>query len=90
MTALDFYEVVKLIDNPTTRHLGIADATGIIVGMAEEDGSVWYAVSVDGRSFSVGEKDVSATGRRLRREDLYSGETLRVDAEGNILGVDLN
>jgi hypothetical protein len=69
MTILDYYEVVEFIESPLTRELGIAHETGVIVGIAEEEGSVWYAVLFNDETYSASQNDVHPTGRRLRRED---------------------
>lgn len=44
MTALDFYEVVLVVDTAVTRKLHVSGRLGIVVGKAEENGVNYYAV----------------------------------------------
>jgi Immunity protein 31 len=83
---LAFYEVVRVKDNAVTRGLGVADATGVIVGIAEEGGHISYAVKIGAEAYSLDHDDVVSTGETLSRADIYSGESIRVDIHGNVLG----
>ena len=91
MNEIDFYEVVKIVDSEDTRLWEIANKEGIVVGKAYEDDHVGgkvvgYDVSIDGESFSVDVDELTKPGRSVNREDLYSGESIRVSATGEYLG----
>ncbi len=85
MNTLNFYDVVGLKNTTATRSLGVVDASVVIVGISRDEGSLSYAVLIDGETYSVDQEDVSATGRRLKREDICSGESLKVDLAGRAL-----
>lgn len=81
MSEICFYEIVDVLASGHTAGLGIANARGIVVGMAEEAGKKTFAVLVADRTFSVEETDLSSTGERVEREAIYGGETVRVQPE---------
>ncbi|HEV8681570.1 MAG TPA: hypothetical protein VGS09_02175 [Actinomycetota bacterium] len=63
----------------------MADREGVIVGMAEEGQSgAWYAVLVDGKTYSIEEEALEATGRIVARGELYDGSSVRVTLEGEV------
>lgn len=91
MKEVDFYEIVTVVDTEDTRRWKIANKEGIIVGKARqderEDGEVVsYSILLDDYSYSVTPGEIVPTGRRVRREDVYPGESIRVSAKGEYLG----
>ncbi|WP_311568326.1 Imm31 family immunity protein [Photobacterium arenosum] len=91
MTAkFSFYEVVKIKTNRSE----ISEANGLecaIFGMAENDeGIYWYSVSslTDDFSWDLCEDELISTGRVMKREDFYTGESVTVsvnqDGEGEL------
>jgi hypothetical protein len=53
------------------------------------DGSWGYAVSIDDICWDIREEWLESTGRKMRREDFYTGESIRVrvteDGRGEIV-----
>jgi hypothetical protein len=91
MPKADFFDIVTVLDSEHTRRFGIAGVEGVILGIATEDETpggviVGYGVSVNGIGYSVEPDMVALTGRRARREDFYSGESIRVSVDGEYLG----
>lgn len=85
MRELDFYEVVTLARTDATERLRIAGETGVVLGKAEEAGRTTYAVLIGEETYSLADIDLEPTGHRVSREDIYSGEHLRVRADGTVL-----
>ncbi|MDP1793155.1 MAG: Imm31 family immunity protein [Acidimicrobiales bacterium] len=84
------YEVVTVRETPATVEAAIAGKTGAVLGVSvpEIDGRpVSYALG--GYDFDetimVSEDELDSTGRFDRREDFYSGESIRVNQEGELL-----
>jgi len=81
-----FYEVVRVRnDNPELAE--IHGELGAVVGVADSSkGPVEYGVLVfrDEMCWQVSEDDLESTGKCLSRDELYSGERVRVrvDEEG--------
>src|SRR6266567_6581457 len=75
-----FYEVVMVRGEPSTPR-ELAGPEGVILGMAQRDDANWnYAVHLlgTGRSTCFDEKELEATGRFKRREDIYPGDSVNV------------
>lgn len=79
----DFYEVVKIItDDP--KYAEVNGKEGAILGMAQNSDGIWgYAVEIfdeiDGWSFP--EDALVTLGYKMKREDFYTGETIRVEVD---------
>ncbi|MFP3943069.1 MAG: Imm31 family immunity protein [Alphaproteobacteria bacterium] len=77
----DFYEVVTVCSQ-NSELTEINGMSGVVLGMEQEDDGSWhYAVDIpeleDG--WSIGESDLIPTGKRMKREDLYSDALIRVE-----------
>jgi hypothetical protein len=85
------YEVVVVTSTPSTRNDGIADRTGVVLGIARPDVEgrpVTYAVGgydFD-RTCMVAEDEIVSTGRIDSRNEFYTGESIRVTQKGELLG----
>jgi hypothetical protein len=92
MRAPDFFDIVTVLNTEHTRRWGIAGEEGVILGKSTDDDTpdgviVGYAVSISDRgSYSVDPDMVLPTGRKARREDFYTGESIRVSVDGEYLG----
>lgn len=82
MSALfDFYEVVTILPS---RDLPIRlwNTEGVILGRAQDENGLWeygVMVSADGDyCWQLKENVLQSCGRVLRREDVYSGESIKV------------
>jgi hypothetical protein len=81
-----FYEVVKVKCSVGVPE--IAGRTGVVMGIAHEEGYevIGYSLFFEGmESYVIDEEYLVSTGRFMRREDFYSGESIRVDMNGNLL-----
>ncbi|KDM90416.1 Imm31 family immunity protein [Photobacterium galatheae] len=86
----NFYEVVKI----NSKRSELSDANGLecaILGMAEnDDGIYWYSVSslIGEFSWDLREDELVSTGKTMKREDFYTGESITVsvnqDGEGKL------
>lgn len=84
MSLPTFFDVVTLAETEHLRSLGVSGARGIVLGIAEEGGLTWYAVSVGGETYHVSSADVIATSERVDPGDIYDGTTIHVDSFGNV------
>jgi hypothetical protein len=77
----DFYEVVSILASEETPQT-LWGMEGVIVGRVQVDEGVWeYAVQMsadNNNCWQLREDGLRSEGRKRRREDLYSGETIRV------------
>lgn len=83
------YEVVVVCTTSKTLADGIAGKTGAVMGISHpetEGGPVLYAVGAYDfdETCMVAEHELESTGRVDRREDFYSGESIRVSQEGEL------
>ncbi|MEN5208558.1 Imm31 family immunity protein [Stenotrophomonas terrae] len=84
-SGFDFYAVVRVkvgADRPVLQ--AIDGRVGAVLGMAQaEDGSWTYAVHIIDldESWSIGESELVATGRTMKRKDFYGGEVLSVEVD---------
>lgn len=90
MEELDFYEIVRIVENERTKKSGIANLEGVVLGKAREeerdDGEVVdYGVGINEVLYSVGPSEVQATGRRADPADFYTGDSIRVSPFGEML-----
>jgi hypothetical protein len=84
------FEVVRILESPATRHLGIAGLIGIILGVSAEEAEgipLNYAVKVDslGQSFMVSGDDLVAIGQQVPAVDIYDGTSIRVTEKGEVI-----
>lgn len=84
------YEVVVVRTTPATVKDEIAGKTGAVMGISLPDVEgrpVSYALG--GYDFEetcmVSEDELDSTGRINRREDFYSGDSIRVSQDGELL-----
>jgi len=82
-----YYERVVVGDCGQARSLGVADKTGMILGLPEESDDL-YHVSLDdvNEAVLISEPCLRSTGVFGKREDIYDGSSVRVSEEGEILG----
>jgi len=75
-----FFEVVRIVtDEP--EFLEIVGQEGTVLGMVEDEDGHWiYAVSInDGEAWTgLYEAHLETTGKHRKREEIYSGESVRV------------
>ena len=73
---LDYFEVVRINDS-SSLPAELIGREGVILGRAQDSQGEWsYAVSVardQGMCWQIESKGIDATGRRMLREDIYSG-----------------
>ena len=84
MSELDFYEIVRVLDTPATRELGVPNVSGVVVGKAKDGSKNAYAVLIGDETYALHDPDVEGTGKKMDRDELYSGETIRVSVDGEI------
>lgn len=76
MRRLHLYEVVDIRTTDTTTSLGAAGRRGVVLSLSIPDyidvgeADVDYSVDVEGTNHLVNRRDLTPTGKRLRREDL--------------------
>jgi Immunity protein 31 len=85
MVELDFYEVARVLDTPRTRNLGVTNTFGIVLGKAKEGSTTSYAVLIGDETYSLRDADLKPTGKKVRREEIYSGEHITVSLDGELL-----
>lgn len=77
----DFYEVVKVVSNkPNLQEINGKEGTIIGMSKNEQTGNWGYAVTIheseDG--WDILECDLRSTGKKRKREEFYTGETVKV------------
>lgn len=85
MTAkFEFYEVVTVVES-TESPPQLWNAEGVVVGKAQDDSGRWeYGVLIptdNNNCWQLGEGVLRSAGRRLRREDLYDGDSVTVSVQ---------
>lgn len=90
----DFFERVQII-NPLTdkkKRANLKNALGTVLAKAQDDNGKWfYGVSIDNEvsSWNCEEAELESLGIFAKREDYYSGESIRVgvtkEGEGYII-----
>lgn len=89
----DFYENV-IIKCCEKKYQYLNGKKGSVLGKSADDKKNWYYfVSIEnGESFSFKEEELESLGTFAKREDFYSGESIRVGVnkkgEGYIIGDD--
>lgn len=80
-----FYEVVVVTAFKNVSQQSIMGMQGTVLGMGQdEETKGWnYAVSMDstGIVWCFDEEQLTSTGNHKKREDFYSGETIKVHVE---------
>jgi hypothetical protein len=84
VTRHTFFDVVQIEDTPQTARSGIAGRSGIVLGISEGE-VIQYAVSVDHVTYMVDEDHLQSTGRSVPPDEIYPGDSARVDLDGNLL-----
>lgn len=86
----DYYEVVKVnSEQPSLSEINGLE--GAVLGFVQDDnGLYWYAVEIfaSGECWDVQEDGLRTTGKVMKREDFYTGESVTVsvnqDGEGEL------
>jgi len=85
-----FIDEVRIRISPETVERGIAGKLGAVLGMSEPDDERFpmsYAVDVDGLKNvqQIKEDELEGTGPRRKRQDYFSGKSLRVSRRGRVI-----
>ena len=72
-----FYEIVKVVSTDPNL-LEVNGKIGTITGMAEKDGLWFYGVNIEDEGWCFDEIDLVSTHRFGKREDFFTGESLKV------------
>ncbi len=79
-----FYEVVEVAsDRPALSEIN--SLKGAILGMAQNSSGCWnYSVQIfeTEECWDVGESELIRTGKRMKREDFYDGDSISVEVDG--------
>jgi Immunity protein 31 len=81
MNEIAFYDVVHVSPSPRTLAMGIDNRLGVILGRSGESGEGGYAVLIGDYTYMVDAADLVRTGEKVTREQIYSGEAIRVEPE---------
>lgn len=93
MRPLEFYEIVEVLDNETTRQKGLAGQRGIVIGLAPhllgieddpppgEPEDELYGIYFEEEARSLRRRDLAPTGEKVKREAVYDGTSIRVPAQ---------
>jgi hypothetical protein len=80
----DFYETVRYINGEPS----LIGKLGAVLGRSQDSDGTWaYAIHVYGEShcFCVAESQLESTGQFGKREDFYSGDSIRVSLDGRLI-----
>jgi len=78
----NFYDVVKVLSEPSKEMIEISGQEGVVLGRAEEDGCCVYAISLSsGETWQIEEEDLESTGKISAPADIYSGESIKVSVD---------
>ena len=83
----NFYEKVRCVSEDAAK-AKIAGKLAAVLGRAQHESGTWsYAVHVydEACCYSVDESELESTGEFARREDFYSGKSIRVSSDGRVL-----
>lgn len=87
-TKFAYYEKVVLV-NAEGRFAPVTGQLAAVVGKSADDNGtlVGYAIYIYATQecWSVKEQDIRSTGEFDTRENLYSGESIRVDSSGTVI-----
>ncbi|MCL6672280.1 hypothetical protein [Streptomyces panaciradicis] len=81
MRELDFDEIVTVLETSHTVELGVAGANGVILGKSQGIDEKTYAVLIEDETTMLPESVLVSTGRRIDPGEVYSGESIKVQAE---------
>ncbi|WP_407560855.1 hypothetical protein [Streptomyces sp. 184] len=81
MREFDFDEIVTVLVTSHTVELGAAGATGAILGKSQGAGETTYAVLIGDETTMLPESVLMSTGRYIDPDEVYSGESIKVQAE---------
>ncbi|BBC32846.1 uncharacterized protein SGFS_041400 [Streptomyces graminofaciens] len=81
MREFDFDEVVTVLETSRTVELGVAGAIGAIWGKSQGVDERIYAVLIGDETTMLPESVLVPTGRYIDPDEVYSGESIRVQAE---------
>ena len=79
----EFYEVVR-VESCIPKYQEVNGHEGVVLGMAQSEDQSWsYAVQIfqpeDG--WDIPESELISTGRVMKRENLYPGNSVRVEVD---------
>lgn len=88
----EFYEIVRIVSDCQC-YQEVNDLEAVVMGMSENESGVWgYSVQVleTEESWSLSESELVSTGKKLTRDDIYDGSSVRVavdpeSGEGSII-----
>lgn len=81
MRELDFDEIVTVLETGYTLQLGVGGATGTILGKSQGADERIYAVLIGHETIMLSESVLVSTGRYIDPDEVYGGESIRVQAE---------
>ncbi|MER5916483.1 tetratricopeptide repeat protein [Streptomyces sp. NPDC001982] len=81
MRELDFDEIVTVLETGHTVELGVVGATGVILGKSQGADERIYAVLIGDETIMLPESVLVPTGRYIDPNEVYGGESIRVQAE---------
>ncbi|CAM5273097.1 Imm31 family immunity protein [Streptomyces atroolivaceus] len=81
MREFDFDEVVTVLETNHTVELGVAGATGAILGKSQGVDERIYAVLIGDEATMLPESVLMSTGRYVDPDEIYDGESIKVKAE---------
>ncbi len=78
----DFYEVVKVTAKELTKIFG---REAVVLAKSQNDDGKWgYGISVEQLGgWDVDEDQIESLGRFVKREDIYTGESVKVCVDKN-------
>ncbi len=85
--SISVFDVITIGDSDEARDLEVAGREGVVLGVSEDAGSGerWFVVRVaDMPAMMLPAADLTPTGRVVAKDDIYTGEHLRVTHQGSI------
>jgi hypothetical protein len=84
----DFYEKARCISDDPAKGKIAGKLAAILGRVRGDDGSWGYTIHVydEPVSYYARESELESTGEFAKREDFYSGESVRVSRDGRVLG----
>lgn len=78
---MDFDEIVTVLESAHAIELGVGGDSGVVLGKSQGAEGRVYAVLIGNEAFMIPEADLVPTGRHVDHDEVYSGESVRVQAE---------